>query len=652
MAKRRVKNDLFDFGQSQDLINIADPGFLKGVGIEDDGIEAIDEIDGGLPAFNGVNKDVPPVPVQDARQIPLKQEAPDEESGLLSSLGDYFTKGLQTIGSARSPEQDDEYNPQDIEALGGFANADLPQEDAIQAMGGEEVGNEDYANIGNLAGQEPQEQKSKSFKDYFRPYTPGVEPQQGDNTSLDFLRPYTPGVNQPEGGLDDRVQSIPASQDEFVQRMASGEPPERQDLTEEEITASAQEGGQPVSGAIDMAEQNPYIMDELARLNGIGQMPPELVQYAKEWEDALTKQKDQLSAREKALVSKMETGALTDFDKIGIALAVAVPAIMGLMYGGAAFALSAGGALQAVGAHQKSQEDTRKKAREELETITKDKVKLTEDGVKLKQDILSKIPDKEVKTYLKSKKVREFGDDLGIGMGDENKMLWMNSGKISDNEDLKKVKERTKDAEELIGDVGNFNKALNDVEEIILAIQDQDPGVWNILRSDYKFLENNSPDKLANSTLGDVLSMMAKVPGVSGKKVELDIVGRDGKVKKVNALDALQQSVKALQNNYNTAVLKGSRLTENVMKHWSGIMFDPTSATQFLSAGTEGWAENARNLRNIMNRKIQEELVGYGFIRDPIQEAFPVQERQILRSVNSVNKDIMQNPDAYKNKVR
>jgi hypothetical protein len=283
----------------------------------------------------------------------------------------------------------------------------------------------------------------------------------------------------------------------------------------------------------------------------------------------------------------------------------------------------------------------------------REEAKQAEEGLKLvktKQDIENSIPNKEVSNFVKNKKFREFGEDVGIGMGDEDKILWMNSEKLADTEDLKKIKDRTKEAEETIGTVSNFNKQLDGIDDILIAIQDQDPGMWNVLKNDYSFLEKNSPDRIANSSFADILSMISKSTGA--KPVEIEIVGRDGKTRKVNALEALSQQVKALQNDYNSSVLKGSRLTQNVMTHWAGIMFDPKAISQFMTQGVNGWQENAFNLRNIMNRKIQEELTGYGFMRQPIQEKYPVMEREILRPVAAVNRDIINNPDAYKNKVR
>lgn len=631
MARRRVNNPLFEGAQSDETVGLRDPGFLEG--FSDDDVAALAELNGVSGEEEMIPEAPPAIPVQDARQIPLKKE---EEKGWLSSIGDYFTKGLQNIGGSPYPEQDD-YQPEDLQGLSNLANVEEEPEQGLISQG------VDYAKKGlqEIGGQ-------------MLPEMDDVYGQLGGFSEEGMAQPPglgTPNISETTPNIEQGTPNISPDQAQFVEQIASGEPPRSPTVTEAEVMDSASEG-QPVSGAVELASKNPYVMEELSRLAGVGQMPEELVQYAKDWESALTKQMDALDEREKSLLSKFETGEMSDFDKVAIALAVAVPVIMGLMYGGAAFALSAGGILQSFGSSQKREETDKEKAREELQSITKDKLKLREEGVKLKQDILGKIPNRETREYFRNKPLKEFGNDIGIGQGDESGVLWVNSNKIHDNEDLKKVKERTKEAEELIGQVTNFNKALSSVEEIIEAIQDQEPGLFNVLASDYKVLESASPDKIGNSSLGDILSLLAKTPGIKQKPVTIEVIGKNGKPVKINALDALQQSVKALQNDYNTAVLKGSRLTENVMKHWGGIMFDPTSITQFLSSGVQGWSENARNLRNIMNRKIQEELVGYGFIRQPIQEAYPVNERTILRPVNAVNRDIVNNPDAYKSKVR
>lgn len=632
MAKRRVGNPLFETSQAENPVGLQDPGFLEG--FSDDDVAALAELEGVNGDDQALVEAPPAMPIQDARQIPLKKE---EDKSWLSSIGDYFGKGLQAIGSFPHPEQDD-YQPEDLKGLSNLANVEEEPEQGLISQGVDyakkglqTIGNQVLPEMDDVYGQ------LGGFSEEGMVQQPGLE--------------GTPNISETTPNIEQVTPNISPDQAQFVEQIASGEPPRSPTVTESEVMESASEG-QPVSGAVELASKNPYVMEELARLAGVGEMPQELVQYANDWESALTKQMDALDEREKSLLNKFQTGEMSDFDKVALALAVAVPVIMGLMYGGAAFALAAGGTLKSFGKLQEKEQTDKDKAREELQSITKDKLKLREDGVKLKQDMLGKIPNRETREYFRNKPLKEFGNDIGIGQGDETGVLWVNSNKIHDNEDLKKVKERTKDAEELLGQVTNFNKALSSVEEIIEAIQDQDPGLFNILASDYKVLESTSPDKIGNSSLGDILSLLAKTPGLKQKPVTIEVIGKNGKLVKINALDALQQSVKALQNDYNTAVLKGSRLTENVMKHWGGIMFDPTSITQFLSSGVSGWEENARNLRNIMNRKIQEELVGYGFIRQPIQEAYPVNERTILRPVNAVNRDIMNNPDAYKNKVR
>lgn len=666
MAKRRVGNPLFETQKPEQFVNLQEPSYLDEFNNEIPEVEGIEGTNGQLPPE--MSQEMPQsLDIQDARQLPL----PEKEPNFLDSIGQYFTKGLSNFKDYAENKNPDDLMPQDYAGLENLAPPEEAQIEPDQNMYTQGIKNLAEQMYGNQyenpvkPGEDMYTQANKAYTDKMSNLPPyKSESEEGMN----FARALGGELPKKEEDIDAmeglsafaegeselaKADAEPKVEDaEFVEKVTSGQPPIKMELNEQEIEQRAQEEGKPVSGAVEAAKNNPYIMNELSRLNNIGEMPPEMLQYAQEWEDVFTKNKKALSEREKSLSQKLESGELSDFDKLGIALAVAIPVVMGLMYGGTAFALSTAGALQSIGGIKSNEAKQQATIKKDLESTSKDQLKLSEEGVKVKQGILDKIPNKDAKRFIRDKEMDVFGDDIGISAGDENRTLWINTSKIHDDEDVKKMRERTKEAEELIGGVSNFNQALTGVQEVISAIQDQDPSLMDILKKNYKVLETTSPDQISNSSLGDILSLVSKIPGASGKSVNIEIQGKDGKVTKVNALEALQQSVKALQNDYNTAVLKGSRLTENVMKHWSGIMFDPTSISQFLSSGVEGWAENANNLRNIMNRKIQEELVGYGFIRDPLQKAFPVNERTILRPISAVNRDISKNPDAYKNKVK
>ena len=717
MAKRRVGNPLFDTEEAEQLINLQDPGFLQG--LDESGIPEDENIQ-GVAIDEPMPPDAPPMPVKDARQIPLNPEddpqlkdAQNTPNSLVKSMygvdldnppedarntPNDWVKSMYGLDLDNPPEE--EY-PQD--AMQGIASlaTEHPQDNSNNAEGfekdnfglssgegssGEDMYTKGMRTLANQMFNSPPVEKIKPGEDMYTqgmkayadkmanlPPAPKDESPEGRNFARALGGELPEGYSQedlanlgifagnqpkdeavaPPAPQQNPTQAQNPQQAEVIEKITSGAPPVKAQVSENEVMQKSQQASEPVSGAVAMGMQNPFVKAELERLNGIAEIPPELTQYAEDWEAALTKQKAERTARQNSLLEKLENNQMSDFDKIGLALAVAVPVIMGLMYGGAGFALGAGASLEAYGKHRAGQENEKAQAIKELKGIGKEEAKEAEEGLKLvktKQDIENSIPNKEVSNFVKNKKFREFGEDVGIGMGDEDKILWMNTEKLADTDDLKKIRERTKEAEETIGTVSNFNKQLDGIDDILIAIQDQDPGLWNVLKNDYSFLEKNSPDRIANSSFADILSMVSK--STTAKPVEIEIVGRDGKTRKVNALEALSQQVKALQNDYNSSVLKGSRLTQNVMTHWAGIMFDPKAISQFMTQGVNGWQENAFNLRNIMNRKIQEELTGYGFMRQPIQEKYPVMEREILRPVAAVNRDITNNPDAYKNKVR
>lgn len=718
MVKRRVGNPLFDTEEAEQLVNLQDPGFLQG--LDERGLPEDENIE-GVAMEEPMPPDAPPMPVKDARQIPLNPEDDPQLKDDANSPNS-LVKSMYGVDLDNPPQQDARNTPNDWvksmygldldnppeeeypqEAMKGIASLanEHPQDNSDNSEGfeknnfglpsGEGSSGEDMYTSGmrHLANQmfnSPPVEKIAPGEDM---YTQGMKayadkmanlppaPKDESQYGKDFVRAL--GGELPEGYSQEDLANLgifagnqpveksvapPAPQQnptqtqspqqaEVIEKISSSAPPVKAQVTENEIMQKSQQASEPVSGAVALGMNNPFVKAEIERLNGIAEIPPELTQFAEDWESALTKQKEERTARQNSLIEKLENNQMSDYDKIGLALAVAVPVIMGLMYGGAGFALGAGVSLEAYGKHKAGQENDKAQALKELKGMGKEEAKQAEEGLKLvktKQDIENSIPNKEVSNFVKNKKFREFGEDVGIGMGDEDKILWMNTEKLADADDLKKIKDRTKEAEETIGTVSNFNKQLDGIDDILIAIQDQDPGLWNVLKNDYSFLEKNSPDRIANSSFADILSMVAKT--TTAKPVEIEIVGRDGKTRKVNALDALSQQVKALQNDYNSSVLKGSRLTQNVMTHWSGIMFDPKAISQFMTQGVDGWQENAFNLRNIMNRKIQEELTGYGFMRQPIQDKYPVKDREILRPVAAVNRDITNNPDAYKNKVR
>lgn len=715
MAKRRVGNPLFDTEEAEQLINLQNPGFLQG--LDESGIPESESIE-GVAMEEPMVPDAPPMPVKDARQIPLNPED-DPQLKDVQNTPNSLVKSMYGVDldnppkDARNTPNDwvksmygiDLDNPPEEEypqgAMQGIASlaAERPLEDNsnygegfIKGMSGDfgkktdDTGQGFLRGLTGFTGDFPEKEKIAPGEDM---YTKGMStlanqmfnspmpPKDESPDGMNFARAL--GGQLPEGysqedlanlglfaGNQPEAKSVAPTapqqnpnqaespqQAKVIQQVSSGAPPAKPQITENEIIQKSQQDSKPVSGAVSLGMQNPYVKAEIERLNGIAEIPPELTQFAEDWEAALTKQKEERTARQNSLIEKLENNQMSDFDKIGLALAVAVPLVMGLMYGGAGFALGAGLSLEAYGKHKSGQENEKSAALKELKGMGREEAKQAEEGLKLvktKQEIENNIPNKEVSNFIKNKKFREFGEDVAFNVGDEDKILWMNTEKLADKEDLNKIKDRTKEAEETIGTVSNFNKQLDGIDDILIAIQDQDPGMWNVLKNDYSFLEKNSPDRIANSSFADILSMISKSTGA--KPVEIEVVGRDGKTRKVNALEALSQQVKALQNDYNSSVLKGSRLTQNVMTHWAGIMFDPKAISQFMTQGVNGWQENAFNLRNIMNRKIQEELTGYGFMRQPIQEKYPVMEREILRPVAAVNRDIINNPDAYKNKVR
>src|SRR5690606_25175585 len=136
--------------------------------------------------------------------------------------------------------------------------------------------------------------------------------------------------NQPEESVASPApqqnpnQTASPQQEEVIQRMSSDAPPMNPQVSENEVMKKSQQDSKPVLGAIEIAEENPYVMGEIARLTGIAKVPQEAIDYAKDWQIALNKQKEERTARQNSLIEKLENNQMSDFDKIGLGLAIAV----------------------------------------------------------------------------------------------------------------------------------------------------------------------------------------------------------------------------------------------------------------------------------------------------------------------------------------
>jgi hypothetical protein len=412
---------------------------------------------------------------------------------------------------------------------------------------------------------------------------------------------------------------------------------------EQEIPREAVENfpnSEALPGAVEQGIKDNLIQQDLQRLSGLQDpIPQDVLDSAIEWQNVMTGRLDTLNEKEKLNQQKLETGDLTTFDKIAIGIALAIPALLTLRYGAGAGLAAAGKGLENFGKTitegKKGQKERASQALKQQDEIEKERIDLRQKSVEMDKKLLDAIPDKDARKFLNNKRVVNLGDKIGISTGDESGILWLDGQKFdASDEGVKRAREVIKDADEIIGVVKDSNRVVDEVIDVIDALPN-DVGVWDAIKANWQWFT----------------SAGGKNP-FGASKTMIKVTDADGKVKEVDALNSLKQKVMNLQDVYNKQVLGGSRLTGNVITHWGGILKDPAAIESWFSQDKNSFKDTAEGLKDIMNNREVESLVGKGFLRQPLQQAFPGRERQILQSDESVINQIRNNPQAYSSKVK
>lgn len=394
------------------------------------------------------------------------------------------------------------------------------------------------------------------------------------------------------------------------------------------------------SGAVEQAQSDNRILNDLFELAG-SEIPQEQMDRAKQWQDVYTKRVNELNAEEKQLLKTAESGQLSTFDKVALGIAIAVPVLMALRYGAAAGLTSGGKALEGFGTAQLQQEKqaTEKQAQKSkrLEEVRKEKVGLEEKNLDISKKVIDSIPDKKAREFIKNKRVRQFPDgEIGISTNDEGDVLWLNGAKFDPSEEgVKRAREVIKDADQTIGIMKDSNKTLNEVLEII----DQLPkgtGVWDSVKKNFQWF----------TSAGGANPFGGAAPKIKMKD-------ENGKTREVDAFALLKQKINVLQDLYNKQILGGTRLTGNVITHWGGILGNPESISDWFSQDLNAFRDTTSSLKNTMNSREVEKLVGEGFLREPLQKVFPSGNDKFVESEdNRLDRLRQTDPNQLRKKVK
>lgn len=443
--------------------------------------------------------------------------------------------------------------------------------------------------------------------------------------------------------IKDKLQAVPenapAPQEPIPEQAPIETPivPTDTPITEQMIDQYPDQNVQ--AGAVEKGLADDQIVNDLVDLAG-GLIPQEQQDRAKEWQNVYTKRWDELTAEEKSLSTKAESGELTTFDKVALGIAVAIPVLMALRYGAAAGLTSGGKALEGFAKGQMEQEKTQaEKATQRgkrLEDISKEKISLQEKDVDMKKKIMDSIPDGAARQFIRNKDLRKFGNDVGISTGDESGALWLDGKKFdASDEGVKRAREIVKGADQTIGIMKDSNKTLNEVLEIL----DQLPkgtGVWDAAKKNFQWFTS-----------------VGGANPFGGASPKIKMKDENGKIREVDAFAVLKQKINVLQDLYNKQILGGTRLTGNVVTHWGGILGNPESIKDWFSQDLDAFKDTTKSLKNTMNNREVEKLVGEGFLREPLQKVFPSGNDKFVESEdNRLDRLRQTDPNELRKKVK
>lgn len=453
-------------------------------------------------------------------------------------------------------------------------------------------------------------------------------------TTPDAERAFVPETRQPEQNALPAPATQPGEEQQAPKLPLV--PPEKP-ISEGMVEEYPDQKMEP--GAVEAGFKDQQIVDDLANLAG-GLIPQEQQERAAQWQNVYTKRMEELNAEEKQLLQKAESGQLSTFDKVALGIAIAVPILIALRYGGTAGLLSAGEGLKGFAAsymqQQKQQGEQKAANKKRVEEIGKERLQLEEKDIDVNKKIMDSIEDKQARKFLRNKKFRQFGDNIGIGTGDEGQALWLDANKFDASDDgIKRAREVVKDADETIGIMRDSNKTLNEVLEILDQLP-KNTGMWEAVKKNARWF----------TTAGGANPFGGDAPKIKMK-------GADGKMHDVDAFALLKQKINVLQDLYNKQVLGGTRLTGNVVTHWGGILGDPSSISDWLSQDLNSFKDTTESLKNIMNSREVESLVGKGFLRAPLERQFPSYQNEVVESPdNRFDRLRASNKDELRKKVK
>jgi len=416
----------------------------------------------------------------------------------------------------------------------------------------------------------------------------------------------------------------------------------------------SEEGLGPMEGATDFAQNDEAVQNNIKNLLNLkeGSVPKEVWEHIKMSEKILTQEEQNLTEMEKEYKAKLDRGDLSTFDKVAIGIAIALPFIIGSIYGKGALFSPLGGTLTGFTEQMKKQDEVDVKNLKNLQEVQKMKGSISEKRAKLREDYLKHIENPGLKKFLSNYDIIDitetpdgqqqvtlgndaklFGNKIGISGGDREGLLWYDTNQIRDDEDLKEFKKNISEGKQVVEKLPEVESNIDRITAIMDAIRDQNPGYWRTLKS----------QKLGAIPVGEYNSIM------------VDLVDKNGNIEKVMALPLLKQEIGTLMDTYRTGFLKGTRFSEHFQKHFKDIFSDVSDANEFLSQNMDTMRVRADRFRNTMTNRIISDLGSIGFITKPLEDRFKKEQavprqKGIIRA--QAREEILSNPEQAKSLMR
>lgn len=528
-----------------------------------------------------------------ANEINLPGQEP-EQPGIFSRLGSGIRGMLSSLGSGRTPEQDDESMtpPQETPIAPPTQNITQPSQiETAQAMG------------------EP-------LQAGFFPSLSGIKDWFNKDAEIKANTPLTPAQmefyeNLPEA----QRQSMPGygKRYEMAKAQVVKTPQMEQDAQfMQKIDEAAQNPGKMVvPGSASMILEDPVLSSDFKQVTGIDYEPmiaEELTKYERVIEEAIQGIQADLSTLDESelkIRDRISKGQLTTQDKILMGIALFLPVIIAGLVGGKEGAVGAlGGGAEGLAKGLALQGKNLREDEDILRDISKQKTEK-----RLKQaDLGLSLPG--LKDKLRSSLPKD--DELFKGM--TKVTINTPQGDVEGYQILPGViaepttiydKESKKDAQKAGRELSHSKQVVTELNEITDNILDV-------------LSKTNLPENVLAQAYQHVLT--DKVPAIDSKLGEtIDYKGR-----KVNSAVILNNQMALLKDAYRM-MKKMRAFTNTVQEHTADIMSSPYGS--FLTS--EDLADQMRSVRELSQNRLINEAISNGFLVEPIMSDLSRQNKPV-----------------------